>query len=120
MFFRFCNTPSTFQVFMNHIFADMLREKWLKIYMDDLGIHMKDNVVLHHECTQQVLQCLREHGLSIKLSKCVLGIPYMEFLGMIIGQGEIKMDEKKLEAIKEWKPPTSVKGIRLFTRFANF
>ena len=29
----------------------------------------------------------------------------MEFLGMNIGQGEIKMDERKLEAIKEWKPP---------------
>ena len=39
---------------------------------------------------------------------------------MIIGQGEIWMDEKKLDAIKEWKPPTSIKGIRSFTRFANF
>ena len=44
----------------------------------------------------------------------------MEFLGMIIGQGEIRMDKKKLEAIKEWKPPTSVKGVWLFTGFANF
>ena len=49
MFFRFCNAPPTFQVFMNHIFANMLREKWLKIYMDDLGIHTKDDVALHHE-----------------------------------------------------------------------
>ena len=30
------------------------------------------------------------------------------------------MDEKKLDAIKEWKPPTSVKGIWLFTGFVNF
>ena len=103
---------------MNHIFADMSREKWLKICMDNLGIHTKDDVDLHHECTQQVLQRLWEHGLSIKLSKCVFDTPYMEFLGMIIGQ--IKMDKKKLEAIKEWKTPTSVKGIQLFTRFANF
>ena len=44
----------------------------------------------------------------------------MEFLGMIIGQGEIKMDERKLEAIEKWKPPTSVKGIQSFTGFANF
>ena len=51
MFLGFCNAPPTFQVFMNHIFADMLREKWLKIYMDDLGIHTKDNIALHHECT---------------------------------------------------------------------
>ena len=30
------------------------------------------------------------------------------------------MDEKKLEAIKEWKPPTLVKGIWSFTGFMNF
>ena len=56
MFFGFCNTPPTFQAFMNHIFADMLREKWLKIYMDDLGIHTKDDLALHHERTRRVLQ----------------------------------------------------------------
>ena len=44
----------------------------------------------------------------------------MEFQGMIIRQGEIKMDEKKLEAIKEWKSSTLVKEIRLFTGFVNF
>ena len=44
----------------------------------------------------------------------------MEFLGMIIRQGEVRMDKKKLDAIKEWKPPTSVKGIWSFTGFANF
>ena len=120
MFFRFCNAPPTFQAFMNHIFANMLRKKWLKIYMDDLGIHTKDDIALHHDRTRQVLQWLREYGLSIKLSKCIFDAPHMEFLGMIIGQGEIKMDEKKLGAIKEWKPPTSVKGIQSFTRFANF
>ena len=111
MFFGFCNTPPTFQAFMNHIFTDMIREKWLKIYMDDLGIHTKDDLTLHHEQTQRVLQRLQEHRLSIKLLKCVFDALRMEFLGMIIGQGEIRMDEKKLDAIKEWKPPTSVKGI---------
>ena len=51
MFFGFCNTPPTFQAFMNHIFADMRQEKWLKIYMDDLEIHTKDGITLHHERT---------------------------------------------------------------------
>ena len=120
MFFGFCNALPTFQAFMNHIFADMLPEKWLKIYMDDMGIHTKDDMTLHHERTWQVLQRLREHGLSLKLSKCVFDAPHMEFLGMIIGQGEIKMDKKKLEAIEKWKPPTLVKEVRLFTGFANF
>ena len=120
MFFGFCNAPPTFQTFMNHMLADMLREKWLKIYMDDLSIHTKDDIALHHEQTQCVLQQFQEHGLSIKFLKCIFDAPCMEFLGMIIGQGEIKMDGKKLEAIKEWKPPTFIKGIRLFTGFTNF
>ena len=30
------------------------------------------------------------------------------------------MDKKKLDAIKEWKPPTSIKGIWSFTGFVNF
>ena len=44
----------------------------------------------------------------------------MEFLGMIIGQGKVEMDGKKLEAIQNWKPPTSVMAMQSFTRFTNF
>ena len=120
MFFGFCNGPPNFQSFINHIFANMIAERWLKIYMDDLGIHTQGDLTLHHECTWCVLLHLREHGLSLKLSKCTFDVPCIEFLGMIIGQGKIKMDSIKLSAIKEWKPPVSVKGVRSFLRFANF
>ena len=44
----------------------------------------------------------------------------MEYLGMIIGQGLIHMDPVKLSAIKDWHPPTSVKGVHSFLGFANF
>ena len=63
---------------------------------------------------------LCEHGLSLKLSKCTFNVPCIEFLGMIIGQGKIEMDSIKLFAIKEWKPPASVKGVHAFLRFVNF
>ena len=116
IFFRFYNAPPTFQLFMNHIFTDMLREKWLKIYMD---IHTKDNVALCHECTQWILQCLWEHGCQSNSPNAYLMPLTWSFFDMIIRHGEIKMDEKKLEAIKEWKPPTSVKGIWSFTGFVN-
>ena len=120
MFFGFCNTPPTFQAFMNHIFADYLQEKWLKIYMDDLGVHTKYDVALHHERTWKVLLWLKEHGLTVKLSKTVFDAPHMVFLGIIISQGKVEMDKKKLNAIKEWKSPTTVKGIWSFMGFATF
>ena len=120
MFFGFCNAPPTFQAFMNHIFADMVAEQWLKIYMDDLRIHTNGSLTLHHEQTRRVLQRLREHGLSLKITKCSFDTPTMEYLGMIIGQGQVQMDPIKLSAISTWKPPTSVKGVRSFLSFTNF
>ena len=44
----------------------------------------------------------------------------MEYLGMIIGQGLIHMDPAKLAAIRDWHPPSSVKGVHSFLGFANF
>ena len=120
MFFGFCNAPPTFQAFMNHIFADMITKHWLKIYMDNLGIHINGTLALHHDHTQCVLQHLREHGLSLKISKCSFDTPTMEYLRMIIGQGLIRMDPAKLATIATWKPPTSVKGVCSFLDFANF
>ena len=105
---------------MNHIFANMIAELWLKIYMDNLGIHTNGTLSLHHKQTRCILQHLREHGLSLKISKCFFDTPTMEYLGMIIGQGLVCMDPIKLAAITTWKPPTSVKGVHSFLGFTNF
>ena len=88
--------------------------------MDDLGVRTKDNLELYHQRTHCVLSRLREHGLSLKISKCSFDTPTMEYLGMIIRQGLVCMDPAKLSAIKDWQPPSSVKGVRSFLRFANF
>ena len=56
----------------------------------------------------------------MKLSKTVFDTPKMEFLGIIIRQGKVEMYGKKLKVIQAWKPPTTVKAVRSFTRFANF
>ena len=39
---------------------------------------------------------------------------------MIVKEGHVGMDPVKLTAIQEWKPPSSVKGVRLFIGFCNF
>ena len=39
---------------------------------------------------------------------------------MIIGQGLVCMDPVKLSTIKEWHPPSSVKGVHSFLGFVNF
>jgi len=41
-------------------------------------------------------------------------------LGVIVGRGQVKMEQEKIKAVKEWKTPTKVKDMEIFLGFANF
>src|SRR6201995_470541 len=55
MFFGLCNSPAAFQRMMNEYFRDMINEKWIVIYMDDILIMAKTKQELE-EKTKRVLQ----------------------------------------------------------------
>jgi len=85
---------------MNHISADYLAEGWLIIYMDNLMVHLVD-LEEHITCVWLVLQHLCEHKLGMKLEKCIFCTPQAEYLGLIVGEGQISMDPIKLRAIND-------------------
>jgi len=41
-------------------------------------------------------------------------------LGVVVGRGQVKMEQEKIKAVKEWKTPTKIKDIESFLGFANF
>ena len=67
-----------------------------------------------------VLQHLHEHKLGVKLEKCIFCTPQAEYLGLIVGEGQISMDPVKLMVINDWKSPMSVSAVRSFMGFCNF
>ena len=119
MYFGLCNSPATFQAMMNDLFEDMIEEGWLVIYMDDMLLFSKD-LKTHRERTRRVLQRLRENDLYLKPEKCVFDVKEVEFLGLVVKPDTLEMDPVKLQGIKDWPVPTSVKGVRSFLGFANF
>ena len=98
MFFGFCNSPATFQAFMDDIFSDMLDEGWLVIYMHNILIFSKD-AATHREHMKRVLQHLQENDLYLKLEKCVFEVMETEYLGPIICPDVVTMDPAKLKTI---------------------
>ena len=112
-------TPPTFQAFMNHNFADYIREGWLVIYMDDLAIGAESQED-EEQKVHLVLQQFHDLGLSLKLSKCEFGKKEVEFLGMTVGCGCIHMDPAKLPAITTWPLLKTVKAVHSFLGFCNF
>src|SRR5688500_14260876 len=66
------------------------------------------------------MKMLIDAKLKAKISKCEFHKSEVEFLGFIISNKGISMDPKKVQAIQEWKSPTSVRDIQVFLGFANF
>jgi len=44
----------------------------------------------------------------------------ISILGVIVGKGQVKIEQEKIKAIKEWKTPMKIKNIKSFLGFANF
>ena len=44
-------------------------------------------------------------------------IPILE---VVVGNGQVKMEQEKIKAVKEWKTPMKIKDVESFLGFANF
>ena len=119
MFFGMCNSPATFQTMMDSIFSDMIEGCIVIVYMDDILIFAKTQEELE-QYTKMVLQRLQENDLYLKPKKCEFNKTTMEYLGLIIKEGQLSMDPVKLKGISEWPTPKTVKQVRAFLGFGNF
>ena len=41
-------------------------------------------------------------------------------LGVMVGKGQVKIEQEKIKAVKEWKTLSKVKDVESFLRFVNF
>jgi hypothetical protein len=120
MFFGLTNSPATFQTMMNAIFVDELREGWLTIYMDDMLIHTNDDLPTHRQYVHRILDKLCTHDLYLKPEKCLFEQTTMEFLGVVLEKGAIRMDPTKIKGVADWPRLQTVKDVRAFLGFTGF
>ena len=119
MFFGLTNSPATFQALMNSIFADLIAAGKVAVYLDDILIFTQ-TLEEHRKIVQEVLKRLQEHDLYLRPEKCEFEKEEIEYLGLVIRQGEVRMDPAKVQAVKEWPEPKNLKEVRGFIGFANF
>ncbi|KAK3516402.1 hypothetical protein QTP70_010488 [Hemibagrus guttatus] len=112
------NAPSVFQDFMHEVLREFLHKSVL-VYIDDILIYSR-SMADHRQHIVAFLQRLRDYQLFLKAEKCTFHQPSVQFLGYNIDRSGIRMDERKVTAVKDWPIPTSVKELQRFLGFANF
>ena len=104
---------------MNSILKDLIDEGHVIVYLDDILIFTND-LELHRQITRHVLQILRQNKLYLKPEKCSFEQMIIEYLSLIIGNGEVCMDPTKVEVVKTWPMPKLKRDVQSFLGFCNF
>ena len=118
MSFELINVSTTCQEMIN----DALREHldvFVVAYLDDILIYFK-TLVEHKQHVRTMLQCLEQRRLLLKSKKCEFHRLKVKFLGFVIRTRGVRIDSKKLKAIKDWSQSTSVKEVQAFLEFVNY
>ena len=118
MSFGLCNAPSTFERLMERVLAGLHWETLL-VYLDDIIVwgRTAEEAISRLET---VLQRLRAAGLKLKPKKCDLFKQSVTYLGHVVSAEGVHTDPKKIEAVKEWPPPTTVTQVRSFVGLASY
>lgn len=116
--FGLSNAPSTFMRLMNQVLRPFIGS-FVVVYFDDILIYSKHEEE-HLVHVRQVLEVLQENKLYVNLKKCTFCTNKLLFLGFIVGEEGIQVDEEKVRAIREWPAPTTVSELRSFHGLATF
>jgi len=119
MYFRLCNLPGIFQRMINSIFWELLYEGVLANNMDNFVMPAK----MMKELEEQMIRFLKiveKHNLCFKRSKCNFNMEKIPILEVVVRKEQVKMEQEKIKAVKEWKILMEVKNIKSFLGFVNF
>ena len=116
--FGLTNAPAAFMDLMNRVFRPYL-DQFVVVFIDDILIYSKTEEE-HSQHLEIVLQTLRKHKLYAKLKKCDFWLNKVSFLGHIISGEGISPDPTKIQAVVDWKRPTTVTEVRSFLGLAGY
>lgn len=86
---------------------------------DDIIVFGKDQES-HDQQLELTLARLQERGLTLNREKCVFSVGELVFFGHKVSAAGISPDEKKVDAVKQARPPQTVSELRSFLGLANY
>ena len=119
MFFRITNLPAIFQGMMNKILRDMINKGKVAAFVDNVLIGTETEKG-HNKIVEEVLRRLEENNLYVKPEECTWKVQKVNYLGVVIDQGKIEIEEEKMVRVLNWPVPKTVRDIRKFLGLANY
>lgn len=116
--FGLTNASAAFMGMMNNVFREYL-DRCVIVVIDDILVYSR-NKEEHGWHLRIVLNKLREQKLFAKLSKCSFWQRKIGFLGHVITEAGVAVDQEKIRAITQWPTPANATEVRSFLGLAGY
>lgn len=116
--FGACNAPQTLCKLMHKIIPTALHDK-IFVYLDDLLI-VTATYQEHVNLLKLVAELLSKSGLTVNMEKSEFMLREVKYLGFLVGEKGLRVDPSKVDAIKDFPAPTSVKQTRRLLGMAGW
>ena len=80
----------------------------------------EEHLARHCKYVHIIFNMLEENDLYLKLEKCLFKQQEIDYLGVVIGNGQIKMDPSKVKVVRTWPVPTNPTEVRAFLGFTSY
>src|SRR3954463_1621851 len=75
---------------------------------------------MHCQVVQEVLHVLSDNQLFLKAEICMFEVLEVEYLGLLVSEGQVCMDLIKVKGVADWLKLKNKKDIQFFLGFTNF
>ncbi|GKF24951.1 putative reverse transcriptase domain-containing protein [Tanacetum coccineum] len=116
--FGLTNAPTVFMDLMNRV-CKLYLDRFVIVFIDDIPIYSKSEEE-HEEHLKLILELLKKEELYAKFSKCDFWLSKVQFLSYVIDSEGVHVDPTKIESIKEWATPKTLREIRHFLGLASY
>ena len=115
--FSLHGAPAAFQRMMDKVLTGCM--DFAASYLDDVVIHStswEDHIRHIHS----ILKKLRDAGFTLKPKKCQFAMNTCSYLGHVVGNGEVRPEESKVQAVQCFPTPATKKQMRAFLGLTGY
>jgi hypothetical protein len=112
------NAPAVFQREMQRVLGERLYQG-VMVFIDDILIYSR-TAEEHAETVEWVLRRLQQEGYYANPDKCEFFQREVSFLGHVISEHGVAVQQHKVRAVSEWPLPRTKKDVRAFLGLTGY
>ncbi|XP_075504408.1 uncharacterized protein LOC142541838 [Primulina tabacum] len=107
------NAGATYQRLMDKVFEKQLGRN-VEVYVDDILSKSREGASFISDL-EETFATLMHYGIKLNPAKCIFGVKSGKFLGFIVTDRGIEVNQEKVESVLSMSSPRSVKEVQKLT-----